>query len=47
MGVSFVVAYAVVAWFLAWVRKRGFTLFAVYRIALGIALLVWLHAHKS
>ncbi len=47
MGVSFVVAYVVVAWFLAWVRKRGLTLFAVYRIALGIALLVWLHAHKS
>ena len=29
--VSFVVAYAAVAWFMAWVRKRGFVPFAVYR----------------
>ncbi len=43
MAVSFVVAYGVVAWFLAWVRRRGFTVFAIYRIALGAALLVWLH----
>lgn len=40
--VSFVVALAVVAWFMNWVRKRGFTPFAVYRIVLGIAVLVWL-----
>ena len=39
--VSFIVAYAVVAWFMQWVRKRGFTPFAVYRIVLGIAVLVW------
>ena len=45
MAVSFVVAYGVVAWFLGWVRRRGFTVFAVYRIALGAALLVWLHGH--
>jgi undecaprenyl-diphosphatase len=38
--VSFVVAYASVAWFMAWVRRRGFTPFAVYRIAVGIAVLV-------
>ena len=46
MAVSFVVAYVVVAWFLGWVRKRGFTVFAVYRIVLGIALLVWLHTRQ-
>jgi undecaprenyl-diphosphatase len=40
--VSFFVAWGVVAWFMAWVRKRGFTPFAVYRILLGIAVLVWL-----
>ncbi len=40
-AVSFVVAYASVAWFMAWVRKRGFMPFAVYRIAVGIAVLVW------
>jgi undecaprenyl-diphosphatase len=39
--VSFVVAYASVAWFMAWVRKRGFTPFAVYRIVIGIAVLLW------
>ncbi len=33
--VSFLVAYAAVAWFMAWVRKRGFALFAMYRIVLG------------
>ena len=37
--VSFLVALAVVEWFLQYVRKHGFTVFAVYRIALGIALL--------
>lgn len=39
--VSFIVALAVVAWFMNWVRKRGFTPFAVYRIVVGIAVLVW------
>jgi len=40
--VSFIVAYASVAWFMAWVRKRGFAPFAVYRIALGIFVLAFL-----
>src|SRR5271156_2219985 len=39
--VSFVVAYGAVAWFMAWVRKRGFVPFAIYRIILGIAVLAW------
>jgi undecaprenyl-diphosphatase len=39
--VSFVVAYAAVAWFMNWVRKRGFVPFAVYRIVVGIAVLAW------
>ncbi len=39
--VSFVVALGVVEWFLHWVRKRGFTVFAIYRILLGGALLIW------
>ena len=38
--VSFLVALGVVEWFLAWVRRHGFTVFAVYRIVLGILLLV-------
>jgi undecaprenyl-diphosphatase len=39
--VSFIVALGVVEWFLQWVRRHGFTAFAVYRILLGIALLVF------
>ena len=35
--VSFIVAYGVVAWFMNWVRTRGFTVFAIYRISLGVA----------
>ena len=40
--VSFFVALAVVAWFMNWVRARGFAPFAVYRIVLGLALLALL-----
>jgi undecaprenyl-diphosphatase len=40
-AVSFIVALGVVEWFLQWVRKHGFTVFAVYRILLGTALLIW------
>ena len=39
--VSYLVAYASVAWFMAWVRKRGFVPFAVYRIVVGILLLAF------
>jgi len=39
--VSFFVALGVVEWFLFWVRKHGFTVFAIYRILLGGALLLW------
>jgi undecaprenyl-diphosphatase len=40
--VSFFVALAVVAWFMNWVRTRGFVPFAVYRIVLGVGLLILL-----
>jgi undecaprenyl-diphosphatase len=40
--VSFFVALGVVAWFMNWVRARGFVPFAVYRIVLGIGLLTLL-----
>ena len=39
--VSFFVALAVVAWFMNWVRQRGFVPFAIYRIVVGVAVLVW------
>jgi undecaprenyl-diphosphatase len=41
-AISFFVALAVVAWFMNWVRARGFVPFAVYRIVLGIGLLTLL-----
>jgi len=37
--VSFIVAYGSVAWFMAYVRRRGFAPFAIYRIILGILVL--------
>jgi len=40
--VSFWVALAVVAWFMNWVRSRGFVPFALYRIVLGVGLLILL-----
>jgi undecaprenyl-diphosphatase len=39
--VSFIVAYASVAWFMAYVRRRGFAPFAIYRIIVGTAVLYW------
>lgn len=42
MVVSFIVALAVIAWFMGWVRRRGFVPFAIYRIIVGIAVLIWL-----
>jgi len=41
LAVSFIVALGVVEWFLFWVRKHGFTIFAIYRILLGGALLLF------
>jgi undecaprenyl-diphosphatase len=40
--VSFVVALGCVHWFMTWVRTRGFTPFAIYRIVAGAAVLIWL-----
>jgi undecaprenyl-diphosphatase len=39
--VSFIVALGVVEWFLMWVRKHGFVVFAVYRIIVGLVLLLF------
>jgi undecaprenyl-diphosphatase len=40
--VSFLVAWAVVAWFMRWVRQRGFAPFAIWRLLVGGAVLLWL-----
>jgi undecaprenyl-diphosphatase len=39
--ISFIVAYVVVAWFMQWVRNRGFTPFAIYRLLAGAGVLIW------
>jgi undecaprenyl-diphosphatase len=39
--VSFIVAYGAVAWFIAYVRRRGFAPFAVYRIIIGMLVLAY------
>ncbi|HVU46079.1 MAG TPA: undecaprenyl-diphosphate phosphatase [Terracidiphilus sp.] len=39
--VSFIVALGVVEWFLYWVRRHGFAIFAIYRILLALALLIF------
>jgi undecaprenyl-diphosphatase len=39
--VSFIVAYGSVAWFMAWVRKHGFVPFAIYRIIVGVSVLIF------
>jgi undecaprenyl-diphosphatase len=44
---SFVVAYAVIAWFMQWVRTRGFIPFAAYRFIAGAALLWWAYRSGS
>lgn len=40
--VSFIVAYGSVAWFMAYVRRRGFVPFAIYRLIVGAAVLFWI-----
>ncbi len=39
--VSYIVAYASVAWFMAYVRKHGFVPFAIYRLIVGTLVLVF------
>lgn len=39
--VSFLVAYVVVAWFMKWVRTRGFVPFAIWRLIIGIVVLIF------
>jgi undecaprenyl-diphosphatase len=39
--VSFIVAYASVAWFMGYVRKHGFVPFAIYRLIVGTLVLVF------
>lgn len=40
--VSFIVAYLVIRWFMSYIKKRDFVFFGVYRIVLGIIVLLML-----
>jgi len=48
VGVAFAAAvvtgFVVVKWLLGYIKAHRFTVFAIYRIALGVALLLWLPA---
>jgi undecaprenyl-diphosphatase len=44
--VSFVVAWGVIAWFMNWVRTKGFVPFAIYRLLAGVAVLALAYAGK-
>ena len=44
--VSFFVAWAVIAWFMDWVKKRGFVPFAIYRMIVG-AIVLWIVYSQS
>jgi len=39
---SFVVALAVIAWFMNWVKSQGFAPFAIYRMVVGVSVILWL-----
>ena len=41
---SFIVAYATVAWLLRYISKHGFGIFIIYRVGLGILLIILLSA---
>lgn len=40
--VSFIVAYLVIKWFMNYIKKRDFIFFGIYRIILGILVLIFL-----
>jgi len=41
-GIAFVVALGVIAFFMSWISKRSFLPFVIYRVLLGVALIVLL-----
>ena len=42
-AIAFVVAYMVIKWFMDFIKKRSFASFGLYRIILGIAVIILLH----
>ena len=43
MGLSFVAALLFIAFMMAWVKNASFGIFVIYRIILGVLLLIWIH----
>ena len=42
-AVAFVVGYAVIVWFMRLISNKGFGFFVIYRVVLGLAILLGLH----
>jgi undecaprenyl-diphosphatase len=47
IGFSFVTALITIAVLMSWLKRASFTPFAIYRIILGIALLVWVYGYDT
>ena len=43
---SFAIAIVAIAALMAWLQRSTFTLFVLYRIGLGVGLLVWVYAYQ-
>jgi undecaprenyl-diphosphatase len=41
--VAFVVGYAVIVWFMRLISSKGFGFFVIYRVVLGLAILLGLY----
>lgn len=41
--VAFVVGYAVIVWFMRLISHKGFGVFVIYRVVLGLAILLGLY----
>jgi undecaprenyl-diphosphatase len=42
-GLTFLAAFAAIAWLMRWLRTATFTPFVIYRVALGLGLLAWVY----
>jgi undecaprenyl-diphosphatase len=40
--IAFVIGFAVISWLLRWVSTRSFTPFVIYRVGLGILVMILL-----
>lgn len=47
IGFSFITALITIAVLMSWLKRASFTPFAIYRIILGIALLIWVYGYDT